>query len=121
MTSYQDTVINLLATSQSFFGLTLPPLAANFDASMSSHLYDTLGHGFTEVYMSQNLPSGTSAANSIAAAIVKKVDTALYRTSTFFEAASYILVNGVKVAKPAGFPADSSSVMVCFPEPVGGF
>ena len=121
ITSNQDLVINLLASVQSLWSLTLPPMAPNFSASAGALLIDFTGHGFNEVYMSQALPTGTTPAKSIAAAVIADVDAAMYRTSTFLDSPSYYIdSNGVKQPRPPGFPADSTSVVVCFPGAVGG-
>jgi hypothetical protein len=121
LTAYQDLVINLIASSQALLTWTLAPLQPNFNASAAALLKDPWGHSFTGVYLAQDLPSGATPANSIAAALVKKVDIGLVNTSTFHDAPGYILVDGVKQPRPPLLPYDSTVVQVCFPEPVGGF
>lgn len=120
LTAYQDLVINLLSRAQSYFGLALQPLRPNFDASVAALDHDISGHGFTEVYLATNLPYRTSPENSIAASTVSLIDRAMTQTSTFYDNPSFIYVNGIKVPKPPGYPASSTSVMVCFPGAVGG-
>lgn len=120
LTSVQDTVINMLAYLQSFISNSLRPMKANFDASATSREREAWGHGFTEVYLAHDLPLGTTPENSIAAELVKKIDSAMYNTSSFWDNPSYYFPNGVKTQKPPNFPADSTRVQVCFPGPVGG-
>lgn len=120
LTANQDLVINSLASSQALLGWTLPPMRPNIDAS-SAALMRTFGHSFTGVYLAQDLPTGTTPANSIAAALVKYIDIALTNSSTFHDAPNYILVNGVKKPRPPTLPYDSTVVQVCFPDVVGGF
>jgi hypothetical protein len=118
VTNTRDTVINVLSAAAAFVIGAAQPMTPNFDASDVVTSRDSLGHGFNEVYMATDLPNTT---NSIAAAIVAKIDSAMYRTSTFIDSPSFIFdANGNKIAKPSWYPADSTSVMVCFPGAVGG-
>lgn len=117
VTAHQDLVIQSLNVGD---GVNLTPIPVNFDAGIGATL-QAGGHGFTEVYLSDALPAGADASHSIAAFLVKKVDTALKNTSTFYDSPSWIFdSHGNKIPKPPGYPADSSIVTVCFPGPVGG-
>lgn len=116
ITTAQDLVINVVAFLQSFFSFSLWPMPQNFDGSFSVYSKDKTGHGFTEVYLAKDLPSGTSPENSIAATLVQKIDSAILKTSTFYDPLTYVLVNGVKVK----IPASSATTQVCFPDPIGG-
>lgn len=121
LTLKQDLVISDLAVLGSLGSATLTPLPYNFDAPGANEV-DGLGfgHNFLNVYLSETIPRGTVPANSVAAVLVGKIDTALHKTSTFYDSPSWIFdAYGNKVPKPVG--ADDSSVaQVCFPEPVGG-
>ena len=113
----QDAALLALATGK------LPPLAYNFDAPGANEVdpKSMTGHGFTEAYLSEKIPTGTVPANSAAAFLVGKIDTALYKTSTFYDPPSWIFdAQGNKVPKPPGYPVDSTVTQVCFPGPVGG-
>jgi len=121
LTASQDRVINLLATSQAVLGMTFTPMTPNYNASAAALQTDPWGHGFVEVYLSQTLPTGTTPVNSIASAVIGKVDTAMIKTSTFYDTPNfYYDANGLKQPKPPGSPVDSSVVEVCFPAPIGG-
>lgn len=120
ITAYQDMVINYMAKSQSVLGITFLPMAANYDATGALD-YDALGHGFEEVYLNPKVPTGAAIANASPAAVVKKIDSALYSTSTFFEPPNYYYdAYGVKQPRLPWMPVDSTLAMVCFPSPVGG-
>lgn len=113
----QDAALLALATGK------LPPLAYNFDAPGANEVdpKSMTGHGFTEAYLSEKIPTGTVSANSAAAFLVGKIDTALKKTSTFYDPPSWIFdAQGNKVPKPPGYPVDSTVTRVCFPGPVGG-
>lgn len=112
-----DAAVAALATGK------LPPLSYNFDAPGANEVdpVSMSGHGFGEVYLSEKIPTGTVPANSAAAFLVSRIDTALKNTSTFYDSPSWIFdAHGNKIPKPPGYPADSSIVTVCFPGPVGG-
>lgn len=81
VTIFQDLVINLLASGQAVFGSglvpTLLPMSPNFDASGALSKPDHRGHGFTEVYLARDLPTGTQESGSIAAKVTSLVSQAI--------------------------------------------
>jgi hypothetical protein len=99
LTINQDVAINVLSAAAALLLGSGQPMAPNFDASAVATSRNPLGHAFNEVYMATDLPNTT---NSIAAAIVAKIDSAMYRTSTFTDSPSFIFdANGNKIAKPS--------------------
>lgn len=117
LTVNEDLVIGGLSL---LAGIVTSPMPANFNATGAS-LIDPLGHSFSSVYLSQRLPVATDVAKSVGWTLINKIDTALYKTSTFMESSNFMLdASGNKVPKPVWMPADSTFIQVCFPSLVGG-
>lgn len=76
VTATQDLVINVAARLLAVGAGAQQPMPANFDAS-GAGLLDKTGHGFVEVYLSHTLPTGTSAANSLASKTLSLVQQAM--------------------------------------------
>lgn len=110
VTVNQDLVIRLLASAQSILTGTLPPLPANLDASAIA-LTRALGHGFTDVYLADDLQSNFVPSKSVAAVVIMKIDIAIGATSTVLsEVSRFVTINGVKYIRPG----DSTVNMSCF-------
>ena len=119
LTVNEDLVIGGLSLLS---GFVASPLPVNFSAFGAS-LIDPLGHSFMSVYLSQRLPAATEVAKSVGWTLINKLDTALYKTSTFMDFPNYTLdASGNQLPKSILMPADSTSTatQVCFPPPIGG-
>lgn len=117
VTIAQDQVINMLELAS---GPLSKPAPSNYSAP-KAYLHDFMGHNFANVYLSDTLIAETYTKESMAKELVRKVDSLIYWTGTFRDAPNFIIdADGNRVPLPTNYPADSSSVMVCFPGPVGG-
>ncbi len=76
VTGTQDLVINVAARALAATIGAQQPMAANFDAAGAWSI-DSTGHGFTEIYLSHALPSGTSDANSLASKTLSLIQQAI--------------------------------------------
>lgn len=117
VTIAQDQVINMLVLAS---GPLSKPVPSNYSAP-KAYLHDFMGHNFANVYLSDTLIAETYTNESMAKELVRKIDSLIYWTGTFWDAPNFIFdADGNRVPRPSNYPADSSSVMVCFPGPVGG-